>query len=319
MEAFQKLKKWLKIKDNIHMYDRPARGLYTSKDIKKDTEIIKIKSPNLIEYSRAYEKFPNDKVKEQNSIVAMVLIKAHLDNDPHWKAYIDTFPKDIDNHIIYYDNKKKGWLKNTSISCNGFYTFYDHIKSIEHDSKILYKFVQKTNAFNEHSNLTYDEFHKLFVKYRIMVGSRIFGYIKNNDNESGMVPYVDLLNYSPDYNTTWYFDDNQDAFILKAIKNISKNSELLDDYGNKSNVEFLLYYGFTIPNNPYSTLRINYMKQPLELTKTSILSELEVNIKGLKEVLNKMYEHHIKELPKVKDENIRNIYIDEIDILRVLK
>ena len=46
---------------------------------------------------------------------------------------------------------------------------------------------------------------------------------------------------------------------------------------------------------------------------------LEVNIKGLKEALNKMYEHHIKELPKVKDENIRNIYIDEIDILRILK
>jgi len=319
MESFQKLKKWLKIKDNIHMYDRPARGLYTSKDIKKDTEIIKVKSSNLIEYSRAYKKFPNDKVQEQNSIVAMVLVKAHLDNDPHWRAYIDTFPKDIDNHIIYYDKKKTSWLKNTSVSCNGFYTFYDHIKSIESDSKILYKYVQKTNALNEHSKLTYDEFHKLFVKYRIMVGSRIFGYMKNNDNESGMVPYVDLLNYSPDYNTTWYFDDDQDSFILKAIKNISKNSELLDDYGNKSNVEFLLYYGFTIPNNPYSTLRINYMKQPLELTKTSILSELEVNVKGLKEALNKMYEHHIKELPKVKDENIRNIYIDEIDIIRVLK
>jgi hypothetical protein len=318
MEAFQNLKKWLKIKDNIHMYDRPHRGLYTSKDIKKDTEIIKIKPSHLIEYSNAYKKFPVDNVKEQNSITAMVLVIADLEKDPFWKHYIDTFPKDFSNHIIYYDDKKKALLKNTSLSCNGFYTYYDHIKSIEHDSKVLYKYCKKTGLLDEY-NITYDAFHKLFVKYRIMVASRIFGYLKNGEHESGMVPYVDLLNYSPVHNTTWYYDDNQDAFILRATENISKNSELLDDYGEKSNIEFLLYYGFTIPNNKNSTLRINYKKNPVELNKTSILSESVVDVIGLKKALQKMYEHHIKMLPKIKDENIMNIYLDEIDIIRVLK
>lgn len=35
MEQFQKLKKWLKMEnDSLRMYNRPIRGIYSTKDIK---------------------------------------------------------------------------------------------------------------------------------------------------------------------------------------------------------------------------------------------------------------------------------------------
>lgn len=328
MNSFENLKKWLHIKDNIKMYDRPERGLYTTKEIKKGEIIIKIKSNYLLEYSSIYAKYPISNINERNSLVAFYLIKLYLEENTFWKPYIDSFPQNLDENVLYFDRKKLALLNNTSITCKGFYNYYEHIKNINKDCKIIFNYMIKYGILSEHFNYitydsdneyeaiddwTYDKFHELFIRFRIIVGSRIFGYDKNNFDESGMIPYIDMINYSPEPNTTWYFDESSDSFILQAINYISKNKEIYDDYGSKSNTDFFLYYGFTIPNNPFTTLKINIDGVLIELTK-HYNGDLSLISKKIKDI----YDHHNKLLPTIKDINILNIYLDEINIIQSL-
>jgi hypothetical protein len=81
-----------------------------------------------------------------------------------------------------------------------------------------------------------------------------------------------------------------DAFVLVATKNINKGEELTDNYGIKTNIELLLYNGFTIGSNPTSILSINlngidylfslqYDLMELKQLKTKYKSELKKNYK----------------------------------------
>lgn len=329
MNSFEKLKKWLKIKDNIKMYDRPQRGLYSIKELKKGEIIIKIKSKYLLEYSSIYVLYPISNINERNSLIAFYLIKLYLEDDEFWCPYIDSFPKNLDENILYFNKKNLALLNNTSLTCKGFYNYYDHYKSINEDCITIFNFMIKYGILVEHfNNITYnnvdfeynvvdnweyDKFHTLFLRFYIIVSSRIFGYDKNNFEESGMVPYIDMINYSHDQNSTWYFDEGNDSFILKSIKSIPKNSEIYDDYGKKSNNDFFLYYGFTIPDNPYNTLKININNNALELTKY-----YNGDLSIFKDKLKNIYENHIHLLPSIKDINIQNIYKDEINIIKNL-
>jgi hypothetical protein len=181
----------------------------------------------------------------------------------------------------------------------------------EHFNYVIYDMDEfEYDAIND---WCYEKFRNLFIRFRIIVGSRIFGYDKNNFEESGMVPYIDMINYSPEPNTTWYFDESIDSFVLKAIEKIPKNNEIYDDYGVKSNAEFFLYYGFTILDNPCTTLKLNVNGVILEVTKY-YNGDLSLFYDKLREIHN----HHIRLLPTIKDINILNIYKDEIDIIKNL-
>jgi len=329
MDSFEKLKKWLHIKDNIKMYNRPERGLYTTKEIKKGEIIIKIKSKYLLEYSSIYALYPISNINERNSLIAFYLMKLHLENNQFWSHYIDALPKNLDENIIYFNKKKLTLLNNTSLTCKGFYNYHDHYKSINQDCITIFNFMVKYNILSDHFNnvlynlddldyetiddWSYDKFHELFIYFRIIVGSRVFGYTKNNFEESGMIPYIDMINYSPESNTTWYFDEYNDSFILQSITNIPKNCEICDDYGSKTNTDFFMYYGFTLSDNPYTTLKINVDNNILEITK-NYNGDLSI----FRDKLKNIYNHHIHLLPTIKDINIQNIYKDELNIIKSL-
>ena len=75
---FSKLKNWLNIKDNIKLFNRPQRGIYSTTDIKKNQIIIKIKSKYLLEYNAIYKLYPIDDIEERNSLVAFYILKLYL-------------------------------------------------------------------------------------------------------------------------------------------------------------------------------------------------------------------------------------------------
>ena len=94
------------------MYDRPERGLYTTKDIKNGDIIIKIKSQYLLEYSYVYSKYPISNINDRNSIIAFYLIKMYLEENTFWRPYIDSFPQNLDENVLYFDRKKLKLLNN---------------------------------------------------------------------------------------------------------------------------------------------------------------------------------------------------------------
>ena len=313
MENFNKLKKWLnKENDNIHMFDKESRGLYSTYDIKNDDRIMEIPEKYILEYSNINDKKITRKLNNSNSFFAIYLLLKSLKKKTFWKTYIESFPENLDEYIYYYDKEKLSQLKHTTIMCNETYNFKIHFKNIKEDAKILYKWSSLKDKMD------YEIYFKLFLKFRIYVCSRIFGYDKNNIEENGMVPYADLLNHSQKPNTTWFFDDSKKVFVVKATKNIPKNTEIFDSYGSKTNIQLIMYYGFSINNNKYSELNfvhkdilytIDYKTNIKNITKKSGISKME-----------KILEHHLKKIEngEIKDNNILNIYNDEINIIKYI-
>lgn len=319
MDSFIKLKKWLGIKDSLKIFERNERGIYTTEPIEKNKIIIKIKSKFLLEFQQIYKIYPIDDIEEANSLVAFYLTKLYFDNNQFWLNYINTFPNDLDDFPYYWNDTELNYLKETSFYSSTNINFSKHLETIEQDFEIINQYNLENLIIQ---NIDYNEFYFIYIKFRFIVGSRIFGYIKYNNETSGMVPYIDLLNHSENNNTIWYWDDLLDSFVLISTRNIRKGEELTDNYGNKNNVELLLYYGFTLHSNPDSILSFNFnnidylFNLKYDISK---LYQLNKDIKyKLKKKIEKIYFHHTKKIQYIKNINILNIYQDEIKISKLL-
>lgn len=73
-----------------------------------------------------------------------------------------------------------------------------------------------------------------------------------------MVAYADMLNHKLPQQTQWLFDDDRDAFVILAKKDIPEGAEVFDSYGPKPNDTLLMNYGFVIPRNPDDVIRLSY-------------------------------------------------------------
>ena len=324
MINFQNLRKWLKINDSLQMLEKDSRGIISTKDIKKDDIVMEIPSKYLIELTQVKKyvsKYLKHDFDNTNSIIAVYLLLESFNDKTKWKEYLDIMPKDFSHYVHFYDKKKLELLKDTTMMCKDSYNFKYNIDNIKKDAIIVYYALKEINKIpSEYLKMT--EFIKLFVKFRIIVDSRAFNYEKKNKDETGLVPYADLLNHSTNCNTTWYFDDSKKAFIVKATKDIKKNTEIYDSYGAKSNLKLVTYYGFSIKNNPHSDMSFTYKGNLITLEKKSNLKKILETYDLLK------YKEKIAEYLKEKllaqksavretdDINIRNILEDEIRIIQ---
>lgn len=84
---------------------------------------------------------------------------------------------------------------------------------------------------------------------RFIVSSRIFGITVNGVKTDGFVPLADMLNHKRPRQTTWYYDDKRNGFIIEACDDIPRGEQVYDSYGRKCNSRFFLNYGFINLNN----------------------------------------------------------------------
>lgn len=72
-----------------------------------------------------------------------------------------------------------------------------------------------------------------------------------------------MINHSDNYNVIWDICYIKNIFYITTIKDIAINEEITDTYGDRSNKNYLLWYGFCLENNNYKTevkLQFNYNK-----------------------------------------------------------
>ena len=146
------------------------------------------------------------------------------------------------------------------------------------------------------------------------------------------VPFIELLNHDNNYNTDFEFDEKNKGFILKAVRDINLGEELTLSYGNESNINLFVTYGFTLKNNIYkNSMRVKigegyYRFYPSESRERNIKDIYSI-AKSLKEIYGLEKEKEIviynlmldgleKKLEKIRlikedDINIKNI-IDEL-------
>lgn len=330
MNHFDSIKKWLKIKnDNLQMFQKGSRGLFSTKDINKGDIIMQIPVKYLIELSSIEKSIKSmismismkSNFNNSNSTIASYILLESLNEKSKWKIYLDTFPQDLSEYIHFYKKDKMRLLQESSIMCKDSVNIKDVIEEITNEGNILYESLKDKNILpKEYSDI--NDFIKLFMKFRIYVDSRIFKYKKYNNDESALVPYADLLNHSNKSNTYWYFDDIKKSFIVQATEDIPKNYEIFDSYGDKSNVRLVIFYGFSIKNNPHSQLSFTYKNNLITLDKKSDLESILLNNNFYKYkkyiilFLEKKLFSHMKNIKKTEDYNIKNLLNDEIMIIK---
>ncbi|NDE14590.1 SET domain-containing protein-lysine N-methyltransferase [bacterium] len=226
--------------DGLYQLQEAPHGLASRKNIRTGQKIMKIPRRCLIEASTL--PFQNDDV-EVNSRLALFLAREAQDKKSRWKPYLDSMPtkKDLLGHPMFLQGDDARALKETSVGKGALGNIFRYMESILRDHQTLLKKKRRLGFVPDWED---------FLYYRILVSSRNFGYRRNGIDESGMVPYADLLNHSFKPNTVWYFDDASDCFVVEATEPIPAGKQIYDSYGQKPNNELFLYYGFTLPDNP---------------------------------------------------------------------
>ncbi|GMF99499.1 unnamed protein product [[Candida] boidinii] len=110
----------------------------------------------------------------------------------------------------------------------------------------------------------------------------------NNDSKNSslsdcvLIPIFDLINHSNDSNIKWENDDSNNQIIFKS-NDFNKsiiNNELFNNYGEKSNIDLLLYYGFLIDHNKFDNtfLTLKVDENSIELSKKLKINLPDINL-----------------------------------------
>ncbi|EDO14720.1 hypothetical protein Kpol_311p5 [Vanderwaltozyma polyspora DSM 70294] len=144
------------------------------------------------------------------------------------------------------------------------------------NEKILFEYVWN---FRNHGNneIQWNSFYA-YLWASCIFSSRAFPELiidtdtSSDINTAFLFPVVDLLNHKNDTNVRWNYRDGNISF--NALDTIRENEEVFNNYGDKTNEELLLSYGFAYENNVHDTSRLT-----LRLDPTLIASALGDRVK----------------------------------------
>ena len=227
------------------------RGIIATDNIKKNDILIKIPKDFLITLEEAENNnkdlFTEEIKKELSSpshcILSYFLLKEiEKGEKSKWYYYFQFLPKSYLNFPIFYTEKELNILEGTKFKK----LINEKKEEIKKDYKIL---CQKIELFSQYS-------FEQFCKIRCIISSRLFGLIIKGKKNDIIAPFADLLNHKRSRDTKWFFSENENYFGIIALKNINKGFQVYDSYGRKSNLRYLLNYGFTIENNEDDDIQI---------------------------------------------------------------
>lgn len=191
--------------------------------------------------------------------------------------YFKFLPKNLEHFPLFYNKTELNLLKSS------FFTedLKNYLKSDFQDFNKLSELFPELKKFDK-----YD-----YIKASLIVNSRLF-YIENKGKEEYMmVPISDLFNHSFENNAHWRLNNETNSFEIYSTKSIEEGEEISLSYGEKGNLDLLLYYGFTIKSNTYGERSVYYynylendLKDIIEITEKlrDLSFYIDINYKGNK-------------------------------------
>ena len=104
------------------------------------------------------------------------------------------------------------------------------------------------------------------------------GERRPNEAVGCLLPLLDLTNHRLRTPVTWTTDDSRVAFRTGA--GVAEGCEVLNNYGAKANEEFLLGYGFCLPDNPHDEFTVQLGGLSASVSHTLALYGLRWRDKG---------------------------------------
>src|SRR5690348_9382406 len=71
-----------------------------------------------------------------------------------------------------------------------------------------------------------------------------------------------MLNHKRPKQTSWYYSNEHEGFIIESLEDIPRGEQVYDSYGRKCNSRFFLNYGFINMNNDANEVALKVTYDP---------------------------------------------------------
>lgn len=249
--------------------------------IKTTEPLISVPTKLLVTREHAEKEFDliSDKISTGNPNALVQLFTAKMKFDPKaqcfHKPYFDILPTKLEQPY-FWNLEEIELLKGTDLYlllkqnlrniAKEWHELLRHLK-LEPEDGQLYELIKKQDFDIIRYVCEYREKHPLvswksFAAYLWASGiftSRAFPKLVmdekcSNINEAFLYPLVDLLNHKNDTKVKWTFANDKVSFVSQET--LKEGDEVYNNYGDKSNEDLLLSYGFVQDNNPYDLTRL---------------------------------------------------------------
>jgi hypothetical protein len=194
------------------------------------------------------------------------------DNDHHWQLYFRSLPTVADmqttSPFLFNDEQLLGEFRGTPLLDEVLQRRAELQEAFEQVSRALESIASDERL----PSLTFED----FLWARCIVDSRAFFVRQAAADDSqpqqlALVPFVDFLNHHANGQVSMArLDERKETFALHALVDIAAGQQLFFSYGEYSNRELLLYYGFAEPSNELGVVEIGLdLPPPLEQQQQS--------------------------------------------------
>lgn len=266
-----------------------GRGMIARQEIKEGDELFTIPFEMTLSKVAAEKEFGktiiHDGLSEYFAIALLLIKERSKGSDSFWKPYIDVLPtiQEVNPTIVWAEEDLAALKGSPIISAT---------ISLQKKLDAEYKMLQN-DIFNKYpSTFSPEVFNLESYKWAfVILFSRAICINSLEDGPAvALVPYADLFNHNPfassfiDSRTTGgWFTPKLTEVVVYADRGYKKFEQVFISYGQKSNLELLLLYGFALDRNPYNSVDLTVLlptSDPLFSEKKMFLDD-----KGLKEVM----------------------------------
>jgi len=317
--------KWVRKNDTKYSklklvyYSLDFRGIHASSSIKKNEIFLRVPLKLIITESLGKTSCELGKKLFESKIeisytylvyITLFILEKEKMNDQFWKPYLDVIPRTVSSFPLFYNEEEIKMLKGCEILDN----YFDDKKWYEDNYNLICSIVPQ---FHEYSK-------QKFMEIITIVQSRIF-FVRYNDKESEymVVPLADMFNYEySKYNQCyWDFNKKSQYFEVKAKENIERGESIIEDYGRKSMLNYLYYYGFIEPSTDLVSVRLTFKNfknqnnfEILTIDNNSTMSleflndfDKKRNTRNLTKLRFALYEEDLQEYLKDKEDLFKEI------------
>lgn len=271
-----------------------GRGLLARRDINDGDNLLKIPIKLCMTKASARKALGKDVLpREINEYLAVACQLIHercvLGEESYWKPYIDVLPETEEvNPTFTWNDDDLSFLNGSPVIAA--------TKSLQ--MKLEREYEALLGGEDGLCNKYPDRFPKEHFTYEnwiwafTMLFSRAIRLRSLKEGETlAMVPYADLINHSPFSQAyidareggDWLFSSGEEEVILYADRGYRRMEQIYISYGQKSNAELLLLYGFAVERNPYNSVDVTVAIAPLTESFVKELNDDSIPVDPLAE------------------------------------
>lgn len=278
-----------------------GRGLLATDNIPSNTDLFTLPRSSIIstETSALPKLLPPSVFEDRDPWSALILVMTYeylLGEKSQWKPYFDVLPTDFDT-LMFWTEDELAELQACAVrgkvgreSANQM--FEENVLPIVKEHESIFYSEDSVSKFNDAELLALaHQFGSTIMAYAFdlekdpsQLEADEEGYASEDEDAllpKGMVPLADLLNSNAKFNARLFY--GTDTVTMRAVEDIRKGEEILNDYGHLPRSDLLRRYGYiTDQYKPFDVM---------EITKELLLETVQ-DYRSLKEQdLNKRLEY----------------------------